>query len=385
MFSRTVYLLACISLFTDMASEMLYPVMPAYLKHIGFSVALIGLLEGLAEAVAGLSKGYFGKMSDRMGRRAPFIQWGYGLSALSKPMLAFWAYPLWVFLARTTDRLGKGLRSGARDALLSEEAAPGALGRVFGFHRATDTLGAVLGPLCALVYLYFFPEDYIRLFYLAFIPGLLAVGATLFLRDQSEPRQEKPAGASFFAFTGYWKTADPAYRRLVGGLLVFALINSSDVFLLLRARESGLDDATVIGVYILYNLTYALAAYPMGIFADRLGLKKVFILGLLLFAAVYAGFAWAQGLPAFVGLFVLYGLYAAATEGISKAWISKVSGREDRATAIGFYTGFQSLAALIASTLMGAVWHFWGSAPAFGLAAAGTVGVAVYMARAIKN
>jgi MFS family permease len=385
MFSRTVYLLAFISLFTDMASEMLYPVMPVYLKHIGFSVALIGLLEGVAEAVAGLSKGYFGKMSDRMGRRAPFIQWGYGLSAVSKPMLALWAYPLWVFLARTTDRLGKGLRSGARDALLSEAAAPDTLGRVFGFHRAMDTLGAVLGPLCALAYLYYFPEDYIRLFYLAFIPGLLALVATRFLRDQSERRQEKRAGASFFAFTGYWKKADPAYRRLVGGLLAFALINSSDVFLLLRARESGLDDATVIGVYIFYNLTYALAAYPMGILADRLGLKKIFIFGLLLFAAVYAGCSLAEGLPAFLGLFVLYGVYAAATEGISKAWISKISEREDRATAIGFYTGFQSLAALSASTLMGAVWHFWGPAPAFGIAAAGALGVAAYLARVIKN
>ncbi|UOQ74354.1 MFS transporter [Hymenobacter cellulosilyticus] len=143
--TRTIWLLSLVSLFTDLASEMLYPVMPLYLQSIGFSVVFIGVLEGLAEAVAGLSKGYFGQWSDRLGRRRPFVQWGYGLSALSKPLLAVLAAPWWVFLVRALDRLGKGLRTGARDALLADEAPAGRRGAVFGFHRALDTLGPCWG------------------------------------------------------------------------------------------------------------------------------------------------------------------------------------------------------------------------------------------------
>ena len=147
-----------VSLLTDTASEMLYPIMPIYLKSIGFSIILIGVLEGIAEATAGLSKGYFGKLSDLSGKRVPFVQFGYALSAVSKPMMAIFTFPIWIFLARTIDRIGKGIRTGARDAILSDEATPATKGKVFGFHRSMDTLGAVLGPLLALLYLYFYPS-----------------------------------------------------------------------------------------------------------------------------------------------------------------------------------------------------------------------------------
>ncbi|MBS1504758.1 MAG: MFS transporter, partial [Bacteroidetes bacterium] len=175
--TRTVWILSLISLFTDTASEMLYPVMPIFLKSIGFSVVLIGILEGVAEATAGLSKGYFGKLSDTSGKRVPFVRLGYSISAVSKPMLAAFVYPLWIFFARTLDRLGKGIRTGARDAILSGEASPATKGKVFGFHRSMDTMGAVLGPLIALVFLYFHPHYYKTLFLVAFLPGLLAIGA----------------------------------------------------------------------------------------------------------------------------------------------------------------------------------------------------------------
>ncbi|HXU26934.1 MAG TPA: MFS transporter, partial [Bacteroidia bacterium] len=150
--TRNILIISFVSLFTDVASEMLYPVMPIYLKTIGFSILLIGVLEGVAEATAGLSKGYFGNLSDNKGKRLPFVQIGYALSAISKPMMALFVYPLWVFGARSIDRLGKGVRTGARDALLSDEATPETKGTIFGFHRSMDTLGAVLGPLLALVY-----------------------------------------------------------------------------------------------------------------------------------------------------------------------------------------------------------------------------------------
>ncbi|HEX5171791.1 MAG TPA: MFS transporter, partial [Cyclobacteriaceae bacterium] len=170
--TRTIWILSIVSLLTDTASEMLYPILPVYLKTIGFSVVLIGILEGVAEATAGLSKGYFGKRSDTSGRRVPFVRVGYALSAISKPMMAILTYPLWIFFARTIDRFGKGIRTGARDALLSDEATPATKGKVFGFHRSMDTLGAVLGPSLALVYLYYFPGEYKMLFFIAFIPGL---------------------------------------------------------------------------------------------------------------------------------------------------------------------------------------------------------------------
>ncbi len=171
--TRTVWILSIVSLLTDTASEMLYPIMPVYLKSIGFSIALIGIIEGIAEATAGLSKGYFGKLSDLSGKRMPFVQIGYALSAVSKPLMAVFIYPLWIFLARTLDRFGKGIRTGARDALLSSEATPATKGKIFGFHRSMDTFGAVLGPSIALVYLYFYPQNYRTLFLLPFFPDCL--------------------------------------------------------------------------------------------------------------------------------------------------------------------------------------------------------------------
>ena len=162
--TKTILLLSVVSLFTDMASEMLYPVTPVYLKEIGFSTALIGLLEGFAECIAGLGKGYFGTWSDNTGKRMPFVRWGYALSAISKPMMALFTYPWWIFFSRTVDRTGKGLRTGARDAVLAGETTNEHIGKVFGFHRSLDTLGAVFGPFIALLFLYFYPGNYKELF-----------------------------------------------------------------------------------------------------------------------------------------------------------------------------------------------------------------------------
>lgn len=377
-----------VSLFTDMASEMLYPVMPIFLKHIGWSILLIGVLEGIAEAVAGLSKGYFGKLSDNSGKRLPFVQLGYTLSAISKPMLAIFIYPWWIFLSRSIDRLGKGIRTGARDAMLSDECTKETKGRVFGFHRSMDTMGAVLGPSLALLYLYFYPDDYTTLFLIAFVPGLLAIVSTLLIKEKGQPAQSSDQStglpgrtrASFFAFAGYWKKSTPQYKKLVTGLLLFALFNSSDVFLLLRMKESGLTDTAVIGVYIFYNLVFALLAYPIGILADKLGLKKIFITGLFIFSLVYIGFAFNNNLIVFLFLFFLYGVYAAATEGISKAWISNITDKAETATAIGTYSGFQSIAALIASSLCGLLWYNFGAMFTFLVTAFVTIIVIIYLA-----
>ena len=376
--SRTVWILSLISLLTDTASEMLYPIMPVYLKSIGFSIVLIGVLEGLAEATAGLSKGYFGKLSDTSGKRIPFIQIGYALSAISKPMMAIFVYPVWIFFARTIDRFGKGIRTGARDALLSDESGKSAKGKVFGFHRSMDTLGAVLGPSLGLVFLYFYPQDYKMLFFIAFIPGLLAVFTSLLLKESkiTEKIQRKPE--PLFSFLKYWKESPEAYRKLVAGLLLFTLFNSSDVFLLLKAKESGLTDTAVIGVYIFYNLVYALFAFPIGILADKIGMKPIFISGLIIFSSVYFGMSLSTDLYLFFALFFLYGIYASATEGISKAWISTITNKKDTATAIGTYTGLQSIFTMLASSLTGLIWFQFGSKAAFILTATVTLLVSIY-------
>lgn len=377
--TRTVFALSLISLFTDMASEMLYPVLPLYLKTIGYSIIFIGVLEGVAEAVAGLSKGYFGKLSDATGKRAIFVQAGYGMSALSKPMMAFFVHPLWIFFARTLDRFGKGIRTGARDAILSDETIADNKGRVFGFHRSADTLGAVLGPLLALGLLHYRPGEYITLFYIAFIPGLAAIGISLLLKDKTSKVSKEKQQISFFSFLGYWKESPAAYKKVAGGMLAFTLVNSSDVFLLLKAKQSGLDDTAVIGVYIFYNVVYALFAFPVGIIADKLGLKRMYITGLLLFATVYFGMSFDINLYSLFGLFFLYGLYAAASEGISKAWLSNIAERKDTAVAIGTFTGFQSIGALIASSVAGLIWYNFGAPATFIVSGAAVVLVAGYM------
>lgn len=375
--SRTVWILAIVSLFADVASEMLYPVIPVYLKEVGFSVLLIGILEGFAEFTVGLSKGYFGQMSDRKGVRLPFVRLGYFLSACSKPMIGMWTWPLWIFFARSLDRLGKGVRTAARDAILSAEATQATKARVFGFHRSWDTVGAITGPVLALLYLHFFPEQYKSLFFIAFIPGLASVGILFLLKEKPVQANASQKG-NFFSFFSYWKLASRDYRRLVTGLLIFALINSSDVFLLLRTKDiTGSDEMTLIA-YIFYNIIFALASYPMGALADKMGMKKIFMAGLLLFALSYAGFAMADRSWMVFVLFLLYGLYAAATQGIARAWITNLAHGHLTATAIGFYTSCQSICTLAASIIAGFVWMELGPVYAFGASAAVALAVFLY-------
>lgn len=376
--TRTVWILSLVSLFTDTASEMLYPVMPLYLKSIGFSIVLIGVLEGFAEAIAGLSKGYFGKLSDTNGKRVPFVQLGYALSAISRPMMAIFIFPVWIFFARTLDRIGKGIRTGARDAVLSSEASPETKAKVFGFHRSMDTFGAVIGPSLALLYLYVYPGNYKTLFFIAFIPGLLALSTSFFLKEKHIEVQKTKAKLSFFSFLTYWKESPATYRKLVGGLLFFTLFNSSDVFLLLKAKEAGMNDSFLIITYIFYNLVYAVFAFPMGILADKLGLKTIYTLGLSIFATVYFGMSFTSNMNFIFALFFLYGLFAASTEGISKAWISNISDKKDTATAIGTYSAFQSICAMLASSLTGLVWFKFGSSAALQLTACMTACVTLY-------
>lgn len=377
-FTRSIWILSVVSLLTDISSEMLYPVLPLYLKNIGYSVVFIGVLEGFAEAVAGLSKGFFGKMSDLTGKRVPFVNLGYLLSSVSKPMLAAFAFPLWIFLSRTIDRLGKGIRTSARDAILADESTPETRGKVFGFHRGMDTLGAVTGPLLALIYLGIYPENYKTVFLLAFIPALFGVGLTFLLKDKQYPENKKISYGNFFSFLNYRKSATAEYKKLVTGLFAFTIFNSSDVFLLLMVKNLGYSDEKVLTLYIFYNLVYALSSLPAGALADKIGMKKSYMSGLFLFCLVYGGMALNPGIELLFVLFFAYGIYAASTEGISKAWITKICDKKDTATALGFYTGLNSMFSVIASTIAGWLWYSFNPDLMFAVSSVGVFGVIIY-------
>lgn len=377
--SKPILLVSLVSFFNDIGSELLYPVMPVFLSSVGFSVVLIGVLEGMAEATAGISKGYFGRLSDQTGKRVPFIRLGYLLSAVAKPLLVAFTWVWWIFAVRTADRLGKGIRSSARDALLSDETLPENKGKVFGFHRAFDTLGAAIGPFIALLYLWNNPEDYKTLFLLAIFPGVVSVLITLFLKDKNKPVLPEKSRTSFFGFLKYYPKASADYKLLIAGLLFFTLFNSSDAFLLLGLKESGLSDAQMIGFYIFYNLIFALAAFPVGIIADKAGLHKTLIAGVIIFAMVYAGMGMASATLHFAVLFALYGLYAAATDGVSKALITNHCRKEETATGLGLYNALASIATLISSSLAGLIWYSFGAKTMFLIAGTGALISAIYL------
>ena len=374
MINRTVIILSVVSLFADIASEMIYPVVPFYLEEIGFSVLMIGVLESVANFTSGISKGYFGKLSDEKGIRLPFIKAGYLFSAISKPMMAMLAYPLWIFFARTVDRFGKGLRTAARDALLSQQSTKETKARIFGFHRALDTAGAAIGPAIALLFLNFFPKQYLSLFYFAFLPGIISVLLIFLVKEKKQSVSTLEKG-NFFSFFKYWKIASPEYKKLMFGLLLFALFNSSDFFLLLLTKKVTGSDNIAIAAYVFYNLVFALASFPFGRLADNFGIRKIFIAGLIMFTIVYTGFAFHPSTTVIFILFFIYGIYAAATEGVVKAWITNIAHDTNTATAIGFYTSCESICTLLASTIAGLVWLKLGSS--FTFAATAVVGFVV--------
>jgi MFS family permease len=358
LFSRPVWLLSLVSLFADISSELLYPIMPLYLVSIGYGVGLIGILEGVAEATAGLSKIGFGRFSDRTGKRAVLVRTGYMLSTVSRPLILLSHMASWIILTRALDRLGKGLRTGARDAMLTEHSKPGQRGRVFGMHRSMDSIGAVLGPLLGLWWLSEHPGDYASMFIISLVPGLVSVGLTWVLPADIPAVTTR---VKQLQINGFWKRAGVSYRSVAGGLIVFSLVNSADAFLLLRIRDLGYEPTQLIGFYILYNLSQSLLGLPIGTWADKMDKRVVLALGLLAFALVYGGMALGGNVWFIAGLLVVYGLYAALTDGVGKAALAEVIPTGEKATGMGFYQGLSSLAILVASLWTGFIWQSYGA------------------------
>ncbi len=382
--TRSVLILSVVSLFTDISTEMLYPITPLFLKSIGYSALLIGIIEGIAEGISGISKAYFGELSDRKGVRLPFVRGGYWLSAIARPLMAAFTFPVWIGASRSLDLLGKGIRTSARDALLSDESKRETKSTVFGFHRTMDTMGAVIGPSLALLYLYFFPNSYRPMFLIAFIPAVAAGVAVFFLKEKKKAVVHKKQKWSFLSSFSYIGRSPIEYKKLLIGLLAFTLFNSSNAFLILKVKESGQSDIGAISVYIFYNFIYAAFSYPMGKLADKFGSKIIFSFGLALFALVYLGVGLNTNIYLFYVLFFLYGLYMASTEGVSRAWISNVASKEDTGSALGIYAALNSILTLLASVIAGFLWSHYSPQSTFYTTSAVTVAVLIYFIVAVK-
>lgn len=365
--SRNVFVLGWVSLLTDLASEMLYPILPLFVVgSLGASPAILGLIDGVAEGGGSILRWLAGAFSDRYRRRKPFIVAGYSISAASKPLMGLAAlavgWPLY-FAGKCLDRLGKSVRTSARDALIADSTDANVRGLAFGVHRAMDTAGAVLGPLCVLITLLLKPDFPLHwLFFIALAPGACsALLAALAVRDvahearaqakppfRSEPQSRRQAILQRFP-ARLW--------HLIAAAAIFALGSSSDAFLLLRCNELGLSFAQVVLAYVLFNVVYTLSAAPLGGLSDRFGRKPVIAAGWIIYALVYLGFALTHSSRAPWILMSIYGLYWALTEGVTKAFVADVVRAHQRAGAIGLFYTASGVMQFLASLLAGILWN----------------------------
>jgi MFS family permease len=356
-----VIILGIVSLLTDISTEMVYPLVPLYLTaKLGASPAIVGLIEGVAESTASLLRIFSGYISDLVGRRKPLAILGYGSSTIGKIFLYLsnsWGL---VFIGRWIDRFGKGIRTAPRDALIADSTDSTRRGSAFGLHRAMDTLGAATGVLLAYYFLTRFSGDYSRVFLYSLIPAFLGVAALFFVR---ETKKLKSSDASKPVLK--WSLLD---RRLKGFLivtLIFTLGNSSNQFLLLRAKDMGFNDTTVLLLYLAYNIVYMIFAYPAGRLSDRIGRKRLIVTGYLFYGLVYLGFAIVGNASYLWLLFGLYGIYIGLTEGVQKALISDIAPVETRATLIGLHATLEGIGLLPASFIAGLLWNTVSASAAF--------------------
>jgi len=350
---KNVFVAGLVSFFMDVSSEMIYPLVPLFLANtLGINKSLIGLIEGIAESTASLLKVFSGWFSDRIGNRKWLMALGYGISTLSRPFVALATGWHQVLGSRFIDRFGKGVRTAPRDAIIAESADNAYLGRAFGFHRAMDTMGAVVGPALAFFFLGLFSNDYRKVFWLSMIPGVIAVLLIiLFITEKKKavsPQADRPKLTL--------KHFDWRFKFFVTIAALFAAGNSSDVFLILRAQQVGVSTLMIPIVYLLFNLIYSLSSIPAGMAADKFGKKRVILLGFVLFAALYYGFAVAGSVTAIWVLFGLYGLFMGLTEGIQKAFLATIIPTDFKATAFGVYNTAVGLAMFPASLIGGWLW-----------------------------
>lgn len=362
---NTVILLGLVSFFTDISSEMVYPLIPLYLTaNLGATPAIVGIIEGIAESLASLLKTYSGFISDKVGRRKPLALIGYGSAGIGRVFLYIATSWGGILAGRVVDRLGKGIRTAPRDALIAEASREGHLGRSFGLHRALDTLGAVVG--IALAYLLFTAteEKYTDIFLISLIPAAIGVCLLFLVRER---RADKKAAKSYPLSS--WKKLNPNLRAFFAVIFLFTLGNSSNQFLLLRAHDLGFQTRDVILAYLFFNVVYALSAYPAGYLSDKLGKRTMLVSGYLFYGLVYLGFSLAYTQEHIWALFCVYGLYSGLTEGVEKALVSELCPAESRAATLGIHASLVGIGLLPASMVGGLLWSLFGPAAPFYLGA----------------
>lgn len=369
-----IILLGFTSLFTDISSEMVYPLIPLFLTSLGAGPAALGLIEGFAESLASLLKVFSGYISDRVGKRKGLTLAGYLSSALGKVILSLATGWGAVLVARSVDRIGKGIRTAPRDALIAESTAPDKRGRAFGLHRGMDTAGAVIGVGTAYLIIAGGNREYTRVFLLSIIPAFIGVALLFWLKEPSRVHAGKPARPVF-----RWRILPKNLRLFLAVAMVFSLGNSSNAFLLLRSSGAGHGPGEVLLLYLAYNVSYMLLSYPAGRLSDRLGRKQILVCGYAMYGTVYLGFALfdpAQSTWLPWVLFTLYGVYSGLTDGVEKALVTDLAPQNVRVTAIGVHAMITGIGLLPASLLAGLLWEKWGPAAPFmfggvlGLAAA---------------
>lgn len=352
----TVIVLGLVSFFNDLASEMIYPIVPLFLTTVlHTSIPIVGFIEGLVEALASITKYFFGAYSDYLQKRKVFVTVGYSFAAVSKLLIGLaFGWPM-VLFARVIDRLGKGLRTAARDSLLLEKATPENKGYIFGFHRAFDSLGAVFGPLLALVVLYFLKDNIRQTFFIAFIPAVIAIFLLVFLIKEKNKILVKEK-KKFVKIR--FKHMDAKLKLFMLISFIFAAGNSSDIFLLLQAKSLGLSTTAVVLAYVLYNISQTVFSTPAGMLADRIGARKIFAGGLLVFSLVYLFFGLVNSSFWLWILFPIYGIYIAATDGVSKSYLSEFIDKKASGTYFGAYYTLTAIGTFLASLVGGLLWEF---------------------------
>ena len=352
-FGRNVFFSGLVSFFMDVSSEMIYPLAPLFLANVlGVNKSVIGLIEGVAESTASLLKVFSGWFSDRLGRRKSLMALGYGISTLSRPVMATAVVWQQVLAARFTDRVGKGIRTAPRDALIAESSRETHLGRAFSFHRAMDTMGAVLGPAIAFFLLGLSGNDYRTVFWVSMAPAVIAVLLIFVCIKERKEAIHAPSHRPKLSLGRLdWKA-----KFFIVISAIFALGNSSDVFLVLRAGQLGIPTVMVPVVYLVFNLVYSLSAGPAGMAADRFGRKRIILLGFVLFAVLYYGFAVARNATDIWFLFMLYGVFMGLTDGVQKAFLASIIPADFKATAFGVYATCTGVAVFPASLIGGWLW-----------------------------
>jgi MFS family permease len=363
--------LSVVSFLNDAASEMIYPLLPLFLVGtLGAGPAVLGVIEGIAESASSLFKLLSGWFSDRFRRRRPLVLAGYGVAALARPLIALATAPWHVLAVRFTDRVGKGVRTAPRDALLAAAIPAEMRGRAFGFHRAADHAGAVVGPLVASLLLLAFAGSLRPVFAIALVPGVLAVLVVVSrVREERPPETDRPADAPRMegdTAPGIAPTGlGPSFIRFLLVLVVFTLGNATDAFLLLRANDVGVATAAVPLLWGVHHVSKMVWSVPGGALADRIGARPAILAGWLVYAATYAGFAFASEAWHAWALFLVYGLFYGLTESPEKALVASLAPAHLRGSAFGAYHAAIGIAALPASVLFGVIWQRAGATPAF--------------------